>query len=99
MEPSIAEKQWAANEADKPPSVRPTTAIEQQQHDDARWAATAPEVQQHVGKFVAVHRKRVVAVGTDHRAVVEQATAQEQCPWWDLFVELVPRPDFWETPK
>jgi hypothetical protein len=83
----------------EPPSIRAMTAIENQQQEDARWAATAPEVQQHVGKFVAVHRKRVVAVGTDHRAVVEQAAAQAQCPWWEPFVELVPRPDFWDTPK
>ena len=86
-------------EAAESPSVRPMTAIEIQQHEDAQWAATAPEVQQHVGKFVAVHRQRVVAVGTDPRAVVEQAAAQAECPWWELFVELVPRPDFWETPK
>jgi hypothetical protein len=48
---------------------------------------------------VAVHRRRVVAVGVDRRAVVEQAVAQERCPWWELVVELVPRPDFWETPR
>ena len=82
-----------------PPSVRPMSMIERQQEDDALWAAAAPEVQQHVGKFVAVRQKRVIAVGTDRRGVVEQAVARENCPWWELVVELVPRPDFWETPK
>ena len=85
--------------AAEPPSVRPMSASEIQQHEDAQWAATAPEVLQHVGKFVAVRNRRVIAVGTEHRSVVEQAAAQERCPWWELAVELVPRADFWETPK
>jgi Family of unknown function (DUF5678) len=74
--------------------VRPMTSVEKQMYDDLTWAATAPEVQQHPGKFVVIHKKRVIAVGTDRRALVEQAAAQEQCPWWECVVELVPPLDF-----
>jgi hypothetical protein len=30
-----------------------------------KWALQAPEVRQNAGKLVAVHRCRLVAVGTD----------------------------------
>ena len=99
MEATICEKEGGTNEAGDSASVRPMTGIEEQQRDDAQWAAMSSEVQRNIGKFVAVHRRRVVAVGTDRRAVVEQAVAHERCPWWELVVELVPRPDLWETPK
>jgi hypothetical protein len=74
------------------------TPVEQQQYEDGLWAAQAPEVQQHGGKFVVIRKKRVVAVGTDYHALLKQAAAQEQCPWSELVVELVPGVDFWETP-
>lgn len=81
------------------PGLLQLTAAEQQQAEDLDWAATAPEVQQHHGKFVVIHQKRVVAVGTDRRALVEQAAAQEQCPWWELAVEVVAPLDLWEIPR
>ncbi len=37
--------------------------MEQQMSGDMQWALTALEVQQHHGKLVAVHKKRVVGVG------------------------------------
>src|SRR5262249_47668724 len=79
-------------------SSRPLTPAEQQQSEDLHWAATAPEVQQHLGKFVVVRKKRVIAVGTDRRALVEQAAAQEGCGWWELAVEVVPPAEVWEVP-
>jgi hypothetical protein len=98
MELTLCEEKAEIDGTDGP-SVRPMTPVEQQQQEDALWAASSPEVQRNFGRFVAVHRRRVVAVGIDRRAVVEQAVAQEHCPWWELVVELVPRPDFWDTPK
>ena len=47
--------------------------IEQRMADDLRWALRAPEVRQHPGKFVAIHQKRVVGVGSDRTALVAQA--------------------------
>jgi hypothetical protein len=73
------------------------TAIERQQYEDGIWAAQAPEVQQHRGKIVVVHQKRVVAVGSDYDALVQEAAAAEHCPWSELVVELVTGQDF-ETP-
>jgi hypothetical protein len=58
--------------------------------DDLQWASTAPEVQQHAGKFVVIHKKRIVAVGTDYHSVLEEASTAEGCPWWELAVDVVP---------
>ena len=58
--------------------------------DDLQWASTAPEVQQHAGKFVVIHKKRIVAVGTDYNSLLEQASKAEGCPWWELVVDVVP---------
>jgi hypothetical protein len=80
-------------------SLRVLTAGERQRADDLEWAASAPEVRQHLGQFVVVHRRRVVAVGTDRPALVEQAAAQEQCPWWELAVVAVPAAELWENPE
>jgi hypothetical protein len=78
--------------------LRPLTAIEQQQIEDLKWAGSAAEVQQHLGKYVVVHKKRVVAVGTDCTALLQEAAAREQCPEWELVVEVVPAIDAWEVP-
>ena len=71
---------------------------EQQMSDDVSWALSAPEVQQHHGKLVAVHKKRVVGVGTDRMALVQEAARQEQCHWTDIAVVVVPSLDVWEIP-
>lgn len=73
-------------------------AIERQMAEDVQWALTAPEVQQHQGKLVAVYQKRVVGVGTDRKALVEQAAEREQCHWGDIAVVVVPSRDTWEVP-
>lgn len=73
-------------------------AIERQMAEDVQWALTAPEVQQHHGKLVAVYQKRVVGVGTDRKALVEQAAEREQCHWGDIAVVVVPSRETWEIP-
>lgn len=98
MTPSGSEEQRPASGNKPGPSLRPLTASERQQAEDLLWAATAPEVQQHVGKVVVIHNNRVVAVGTDRCSLLEQAAAQEQCPWWELAVEIVPPEEPWEIP-
>jgi hypothetical protein len=98
MTSSGSEEQRAASEKQGEPSTRPLTPGERNQLEDLDWAATAPEVQQHYGKIVVIHKKRVVAVGTDQRSLLEQAAAQEQCPWWELAVEIVSPEEPWEIP-
>ena len=72
--------------------------IEQRMSDDLQWALAAPEVQRHPGKLVAVYKKRVVGVGTDRMALVQQAAQQEQCHWGDIAVVVVPSREVWEVP-
>ncbi len=96
---NIPEKHQAeTSAADVRPSFRPLTAIEQQQEEDLLWAATAPEVQRHLGQLVVVHKKRVVAVGSDRGALLRQAADLEKCPWSELVVEVVPPDGLWEPP-
>ena len=69
--------------------------------DDLDWAEHAPEVQQnpgHYGKFVVVYDKRILGVGTDRQALVEEAARQVGVPWQHLVVLIVPRPDLSEVP-
>jgi len=72
--------------------------IEQRMSDDVQWALTAPEVQQHYGKFVAVHKKHVLAVGTDRMKVAQQAAQAERCHWGDIAVVVVPSQEICEAP-
>jgi hypothetical protein len=37
-----------------------------------------------------IRAKRIIAVGVDPQALLDQAVAQEQCPWWEFVVYLVP---------
>jgi hypothetical protein len=81
--------------------LRKMTDLEQRMTDDLDWAEHAPEVQQnpeHFGKFVVVYNKRVLGVGTDRQAVVEEAAQQVGVPWQHLVVLIVHRPDLWEIP-
>jgi hypothetical protein len=73
-------------------------AVERQMVDDLDWAETAPEVQRHSGMLVVVHRKRVVAVGSDRDTIVAKAAAEERCAREDLVVVAVPRDDLSEIP-
>jgi hypothetical protein len=74
---------------------------EQRMSADFVWAREAAEVQQnpeHFGKLVAVYNKRVVGVGRDRQALVEQAAKVLGVPGQHLVVVLVPRPGLWEIP-
>lgn len=84
--------------SENPMRQRKASPAEHQMFEDLRWAEQAPEVRQHLGKLVVVHRKRVIAVGTDQPSLVRQAAAQESCPEEDLVVIAVSRPDLQETP-
>jgi hypothetical protein len=66
--------------------------------EDFYWARQAPEVQQHQGKLVVVHKKRVVAVGTNRQNLVTEAAARENCAPEDLVVLVVPRVSLDEIP-
>ena len=81
--------------------LRKMTEVEQRMADDFAWAENAPEVQQnpeHFGKLVVVYDKRVVAVGRDRLALVEQAAQAIGVPGHELVVVLVPHPGLWEVP-
>jgi hypothetical protein len=76
--------------------VRKMTELEQRMTDDFDWAQHAPEVQQnpeHYGKFVVVYNKRILAVGRDHQALVEEAAKKVGVPWQHLVVLIVHRPE------
>lgn len=73
--------------------------IEQQMTDDLQWAAAAPEVRQHRGKLVAVHKRRVLGVGIHRDDVVEQAASRGGCPEEDIVVLVVPSGKLSETPR
>jgi hypothetical protein len=72
--------------------------IERQASEDLHWALRAPEVRQHAGKLVAVHKKHVVGVGTDREALIAAASEQAGCPWQDVVVVVVPPADLTELP-
>jgi hypothetical protein len=82
--------------------MRKMTELEQRMTDDLDWAEHAPEVQhnpEHYGKFVVVYNKRVLAVGSESQALVEQAAKQAGVPWQHLVVLIVHRPgSFREIP-
>jgi hypothetical protein len=72
--------------------------VEQQMVDDLRWASQAAEVRQHGGKLVAIHKKRVVGVGTDRDTLVAQAAKKAECAWHEIAVYVVPAADLSEIP-
>jgi hypothetical protein len=81
--------------------LRKMSELEQRMTEDFDWADTAPEIQQnpdHYGKFVVVYNKRILAVGTDRQALVEEAAKQAGVPWQHLLVVIVPRPGLSEIP-
>ena len=81
-----------------PVTSRPMTPLEKRMVEDLHWAAESPEVQQHHGKLVVIRNKRIIAVGNDQKALLEQAAAQEGCPSWEFVVEVVPPDGPWEIP-
>jgi hypothetical protein len=82
--------------------TRAMTELEQRMHDDLDWAGHAPEVQhnpEHYGKFVAVYNKQILGVGSESRALLEQAAEKVGVPWHHLVVVIVDRPgEYWEIP-
>jgi hypothetical protein len=81
--------------------IRKMTELEQRMTADFDWAVHAPEVQQnpeHFGKFVVVHDKCILAVGTDRQALAEAAAQEVGVPWRHVVVMLVPEPGLWEIP-
>jgi hypothetical protein len=78
------------------------TEWEQCMAADFEWASSAPEVQQnpeHFGKLVAIHNRRILAVGRDRRSLIETAAKEAAVPSHRLVVVLVPRPGLWEIPR
>ncbi len=73
--------------------------LERQSADDLRWALRAPEVEQHAGKLVAVHKKRVVGVGMDRDSLLAEASANARCPWQDIVVVVVSAAVLTELPR
>jgi hypothetical protein len=73
--------------------------VEQRLIEDLRWGVTAPEVQQHAGKVVAVRDKRVVAVGIDRLALRREASACTGCAEDEIVLLIVPPADLSETPR
>jgi deoxycytidylate deaminase len=67
--------------------------------NDFAWAKTAAEVQQHVGKLVAVRNKRVIAVGTNDETLLKEAAEREGCPKEDLLLVVVPQLGLEEIPR
>jgi len=68
---------------------------------DLDWAEHAPEVQEnpeHYGKFVVVYNKRILAVGNDRQALLEEAAEKAGVPRQELVTLIVPRPGLWEIP-
>jgi hypothetical protein len=81
--------------------LRKMTEVEQRMTDDLDWAEHAPEVQEnpeHYGKFVVVYNKRILAVGKDSQALVEEAATRAGVSWQELVVLIVHRPGLWEIP-
>jgi len=74
------------------------TDLEIQMVEDSEWADNAPEVQEHDGQFVAVHRKQVVAFGSDRDEVTARAVRVANCPEYEIVIKVVNRPGLWEIP-
>ena len=75
------------------------TETEKQLSEDLQWALRAPEVRQYAGKLVAVHQKRVIAVGANRDALVVEAAEKAKCPRQNVVILVVPSADFSETPR
>ena len=73
--------------------------LERQMADDLRWAAQAAEVRRYAGMLVAVHKKRVVGLGSDRDALIAQAAEQENCAWHEIVVFVTPSAALSEIPR
>ena len=73
-------------------------SVESRMADDLDWAATAAEVQRHVGKLVIVYNQKVLAVGTDRDKAIAEASQKVTCPKEHLVVEVVSTHSLEEIP-
>ena len=73
--------------------------LEKQRVEDLHWARHSSEVQQHGGKLVAVHNKRVLGAGLDRKALVAQAAAMAKCRPDEIVVVVVRAADLAEIPR
>ena len=80
-------------EPKRPLQQIPLTPQQIRRLEDADWARCAPEVQNHVDKFVAIRDKRVIAVGTEEVALRRLVAELEHCSIWDMVVEFVYSPE------
>jgi hypothetical protein len=78
---------------------RPLSPPEQRMLEDLRWGASAPEVQQHAGKVVAIRQRRVLAVGLDRQALRREASARAGCEEGEIVLLAVPAADLSEIPR
>jgi hypothetical protein len=81
--------------------TREMTDLQQRMLDDLDWARRAPEVQgnpEHYGKTIVVYDRRILAVGKDSPALLEEAAKKAGVPWYHLVTLIVPRPGLWEIP-
>lgn len=75
------------------------TEVEQRMLNDLHWARRAPEVQEnpeHYGKTIVIYDRRILAVGKDSLALLEEAAEKAGVPWQELVTVIVPRPGLWE---
>lgn len=72
--------------------------LERRISDDLDWAAIAPQVHKHRGRWVAVRCKKVIAAGADRDDLVRRAAAKAACPPEELAIVAVPRAALWDLP-
>jgi hypothetical protein len=71
-------------------------AMEHQRNDDAHWAQHDPQVQElYAGQWVVALNHRIVAHGSDPRAVLVEGCKVTQKSSDELTVCAVPHPDSW----
>ena len=80
----------------KPLKGRKANVAERHAFEDLQWAETALEVRQHTGKLVVVHRKRVIAVGSNQDRLLHDAALKEKCSEGNLVIIAVPPADLEE---
>jgi hypothetical protein len=74
------------------------SALEQRISDDVDWAQRSPEVREQHGKLVAIHNKKIIAVGTDRAALLQHAARATGFPAYEFAVVVVPSTGLWEIP-
>ncbi len=82
------EKYWEDQYAKMPTRL---TDEEAEVCRDMNWASDDPEIQQlYEGKIIAIHKRRVIAVGDDWKTVIEEAERVTGLPRRFFAVVLIP---------